>query len=108
MPGVSGLDLLAQVARAPPRTLVVLITAYATVETAVEALREGASDFVSAFQIGRRPFRVQRLLEYRATLQESAQFAQGRRVRGARPKRSSARARHAGGGGHQVAKAAPP
>src|SRR5712691_5049539 len=37
MPGVSGLELLRKARTLHPRTLVVLITAYATVETAVEA-----------------------------------------------------------------------
>src|SRR5713101_2029801 len=61
MPGVSGLELLRNA-----RTLVVLITAYATVETAVEALREGASDYVlKPFKFDDLRFRVQRLLEHR-------------------------------------------
>ncbi len=75
MPGVSGLELLRKARTLHPRTLVVLITAYATVETAVEALREGASDYVlKPFKLDDLRFRVRRLLEYRATLQESAQF----------------------------------
>ena len=36
MPGLSGIDLLRKARVLHPRTLVVLITAYATVETAVE------------------------------------------------------------------------
>ncbi len=75
MPGVGGLDLLRRSRALHPRTLVVLITAYATVETAVEALREGACDYLlKPFKLDDLRSRVQRLLEYRATLQESAQF----------------------------------
>jgi two-component system response regulator PilR (NtrC family) len=75
MPGVSGLDLLRKARALHPRTLVVLITAYATVETAVEAFREGASDYVlKPFKFDDLRFRVQRLLEYRSAFQESAQF----------------------------------
>jgi len=75
MPGVSGLDLLRKTRAVHPRTLVVLITAYATVETAVEALREGASDYVlKPFKFDDLRFRVQRLLEHRAAFQESALF----------------------------------
>src|SRR5713226_458253 len=75
MPGVSGLDLLRRSRALHPRTLVVLITAYATVETAVEALREGASDYVlKPFKFDDLRSRVQRLLEYRTALQESARF----------------------------------
>ena len=67
MPGLSGVDLLRKAQALHPRTLVVLITAYATVETAVEALREGASDYVlKPFKFEDVRFRVQRLLEHRA------------------------------------------
>ena len=75
MPGVSGLELLRKARTLHPRTLVVLITAYATVETAVEALREGASDYVlKPFKFDDLRFRVQRLLEHRTASQESALF----------------------------------
>src|SRR6266853_1114111 len=75
MPGVSGLDLLRKSRALHPRTLVVLITAYATVETAVEALREGASDYVlKPFKLDDLRFRVRRLLEHRTASQESALF----------------------------------
>ncbi|MCC7541374.1 MAG: sigma-54-dependent Fis family transcriptional regulator [Deltaproteobacteria bacterium] len=46
MPGGSGLDLLRALRTVSPDTEVVLMTAYGTVETAVEAMKEGAYDFV--------------------------------------------------------------
>ena len=46
MPGVSGLELLRALKQATPDTEVVMMTAYGTVETAVQAMREGAYDFV--------------------------------------------------------------
>jgi DNA-binding NtrC family response regulator len=46
MPGTSGLELLKGVKEVSPDTEVVLMTAYATVEIAVQAMREGAYDFV--------------------------------------------------------------
>lgn len=46
MPGISGLDLLKAVKQIAPDTEVVMMTAYGTVETAVQAMREGAYDFV--------------------------------------------------------------
>src|SRR5260221_10337505 len=46
MPGVSGIGLPRKGRALQPRTLVVFITAFATAETAVEALREGASDYL--------------------------------------------------------------
>ena len=46
MPGVSGLELLRAIKQVSPDTEVVMMTAYGTVETAVQAMREGAYDFV--------------------------------------------------------------
>jgi NtrC-family two-component system response regulator AlgB len=42
----SGLDLLADVMRRTPRTAVVIITAHGTIDTAVEAMRGGAFDYL--------------------------------------------------------------
>lgn len=47
MPGLDGLDLLAAVKERDPDVQVVLLTAYATVQTAVAAMRCGAFDYVS-------------------------------------------------------------
>src|SRR3989441_8960722 len=75
MPGVSGLELLRKARTLHPRRLVLLIPASATVETAVEALREGASDYVlKPFKFDDLRHRVQRLLDHRAAFQESARF----------------------------------
>jgi DNA-binding NtrC family response regulator len=46
MPGTSGTELLRAVKELSPDTEVVLMTAYGTVENAVQAMREGAYDFV--------------------------------------------------------------
>ena len=46
MPGMDGLGLLRQVHKHYPRTVCVLLTAYGSVETAVEAMRQGAYDFL--------------------------------------------------------------
>ncbi len=47
LPGMSGLDLLRKIKEMNPATEVVLITGYGTVETAVEAMKEGAYDFIN-------------------------------------------------------------
>ena len=47
MPGMSGLELLAQVRELDPEVEVILISAYADVEKAVEAMRTGASDYLT-------------------------------------------------------------
>jgi DNA-binding NtrC family response regulator len=46
MPGADGLDLLKFVKSRDPQTQVVLVTGHATVESAVDALKEGAYDYV--------------------------------------------------------------
>jgi two-component system response regulator HydG len=46
MPGTSGIELLRALKEVSPDVEVVLMTAYGTVETAVQAMREGAYDFV--------------------------------------------------------------
>jgi len=71
MPGISGLDLLARVKERSPATPVLVITAYGDVETAVEAMKLGAVDFIG------KPFNrehlllvVERALESRRLKQE--------------------------------------
>ncbi|MBI3026270.1 MAG: sigma-54-dependent Fis family transcriptional regulator [Candidatus Tectomicrobia bacterium] len=47
MPGMDGIRLLKEVKRRNPRTEVILISGVGTVESAVEAMREGAYDFLT-------------------------------------------------------------
>ncbi len=89
MPKMSGVDLLTHVKALAPDTEVVLMTAYGTIERAVEAMRKGAYDFVT------KPFRraeiervVKRALEKTALLAENrALRAQLEHARGAGQRR---------------------
>ncbi|MBI5479999.1 MAG: response regulator [Deltaproteobacteria bacterium] len=56
MPGMDGLDLLAQVHARDPDIAVLVITAYGSEESASEALRRGAADFIT------KPFRKEQIL----------------------------------------------
>ena len=47
MPGMSGVDLLREVRQRHPEVVVILLTAFGTVETAVEAMKLGAYDYVT-------------------------------------------------------------
>ena len=47
LPGASGLELLKQVRLDYPETTVVVVTAYGTIETAVEAMKSGAYDYIT-------------------------------------------------------------
>src|ERR1700677_2617217 len=42
----NGLDLLEEIRRLSPRVAVILVTAFASIETAVEAMRRGAFDYL--------------------------------------------------------------
>ncbi len=46
MPGMDGLELLEAAKRLRPDLFVILVTAYATVDTAVEAMKKGAYDYI--------------------------------------------------------------
>src|SRR5580765_7791226 len=47
MPGMGGMELLKVARQVAPEVQVIVVTAYGTVETAVEAMKEGAYDFVT-------------------------------------------------------------
>ncbi|PLY00992.1 MAG: DNA-binding response regulator [Desulfuromonas sp.] len=55
LPGISGIDILKQVKEDAPETSVILITGNASAETAVEAMKEGALDYIT------KPFNFERL-----------------------------------------------
>jgi DNA-binding NtrC family response regulator len=46
MPGMNGLEMLAEIRKREHDTAVIMITAYGTIERAVEAMKEGAYDFI--------------------------------------------------------------
>src|SRR5262245_18917076 len=69
MPGLNGLDLLERSRVLNPRASVIVMTAYAALETAITALRRGASDYLEKpFSVEVLKQRVQRLLQYRETI----------------------------------------
>ncbi len=47
MPEMNGLQLMAEVCRISPSTKVIILTGYGTIEKAVEAVRQGAFDFLT-------------------------------------------------------------
>lgn len=55
MPGTSGIELLKAIKTTSPATPVIVMTAYGTVNTAVEAMKEGAADFLM------KPFSAEQL-----------------------------------------------
>jgi len=56
MPGADGMEVLRSAVQMDPRIAVVLLTAYGTLDTALEAMKEGAYDYIV------KPFVMQQLL----------------------------------------------
>ncbi len=46
MPGRSGMELLKEIKSIDPKSLVIMMTAYGTTETAIEAMKYGAFDYI--------------------------------------------------------------
>lgn len=57
MPGMDGMELLARIKEKDPYIKVLLMTAFATLDTAIEALKTGACDYI------RKPFNIDEVLE---------------------------------------------
>jgi FixJ family two-component response regulator len=71
MPGMDGIDVLRSLKSMKPDLYVVIITAYATVETAVEAMKLGASDYL------RKPFKAEELNAIIENIMEEDRFRTG-------------------------------
>jgi len=75
LPGANGLELQRSIKAKSPDTLFILMTAYGTVESAVQAMKEGAYDYLS------KPLEMQRLravvlkaLEFQAVVAENTEL----------------------------------
>ena len=75
MPGMDGIELQQRVHRIDPQLLVIMITAFASVETAVQALKQGAFDYVTKpIDPDELSHLVTRALEQRRLREENAQL----------------------------------
>ncbi len=57
MPGISGMEVLAKISEFDPSIVTIVITGYGSIDSAVETMKMGASDFLA------KPFAPERLLE---------------------------------------------
>ena len=80
LPGMSGLDVLREIRERRIDTLTVMITAYATLETAIEATKRGAHDFLP------KPFTpedlrvaIRRVVRHLAVQREAKRLAEEKR-----------------------------
>ncbi len=79
MPGISGLEVVARVHALDPEIIVVVITGFATIGTAVDAMKSGAYDFVpKPFSPDELRVIVNRGLERRRLRQEALRHEQER------------------------------
>ncbi|MBI2204330.1 MAG: sigma-54-dependent Fis family transcriptional regulator [Candidatus Rokubacteria bacterium] len=77
MPDVDGLSVLKRLAVVQPDLPVVILTAFASIETAIEAVNAGAYDYLSKpFRIEEIKLVVRRTLEARRLARENVQYRQ--------------------------------
>ncbi|GAB6192830.1 sigma-54-dependent transcriptional regulator [Desulfocastanea catecholica] len=92
MPGLDGLTLLQNVHRQSPDTDVIIMTAYGSVDDAIDCLRKGAADYIlKPFDLDDLIIRVTRLFKTQAVkakyeaLEATCQHEHGRRLFGKSP-----------------------
>jgi two-component system response regulator AtoC len=72
-----GMEVLRSFKKIAPETTVIMITAFGSIETAIEAIREGAFDYISKpFKLDEIKFAIRRALEQRRLLQENKFYRQ--------------------------------
>ncbi|MDZ7766278.1 MAG: sigma-54 dependent transcriptional regulator [Melioribacteraceae bacterium] len=77
MPNLDGMELLDKASKLSPGTFFIIMTAYASVNTAVEALRHGAFDYlIKPVEFDDLIIRVKRLLDYKKISLENKMLRQ--------------------------------
>jgi nitrogen regulation protein NR(I) len=93
MPGRSGIEILREMKSIDPKSLVILMTAYGTTETAIEAMKYGAFDYIlKPFPIPQmkglveKALSLRRLMKEEVTLPIPGQEGEEERIVGTSPK----------------------
>ncbi len=72
LPGADGLEILRETKNLRPEVAVILITAYGTIESAVEAMRKGAEDYLTKpINVGHLKHLVRKALERQVLFREN-------------------------------------
>jgi DNA-binding NtrC family response regulator len=72
MPGIDGIQLMEEFRRQVPDQLVIIMTAYATVDTAVKAMKEGAYDYmVKPFNPEDLSMTIRKIVEHQKLVREN-------------------------------------
>jgi two-component system NtrC family response regulator len=75
LPDIDGLEVLRQAKKINPDIVVIMITAHGTVDTAIEAVREGAFDYLlKPFSMAALDVTTQRGLNHRRLVQENREL----------------------------------
>lgn len=76
MPGRNGIDVLKEIKLIDPKSLVIIMTAYGTTETAIEAMKYGAYDYIlKPFPIPRMKGLIEKALALRKLMKEEVTYA---------------------------------
>lgn len=82
IPDKDGMQVLRELRREDPGAVVMIVTGYATLEMAVEAMREGAFDYISKpFKKDELLLKVRRALEHEQLREENRKLAEELRAR---------------------------
>lgn len=77
MPNVDGMQLLESTSEISPSSFFIIMTAYASVQTAIEALRKGAYDYlIKPVEFDDLLFRIKRLIDYKKLSTENRALRQ--------------------------------
>ncbi|MFH1350011.1 MAG: response regulator [Pseudomonadota bacterium] len=79
MPGMDGIDTLKEIKRLYPLVEVIMLTGHATVESAVEGLKSGATDYlVKPTEVAELILKAEEAFEKRKRLEDKIRVAQTR------------------------------
>jgi DNA-binding NtrC family response regulator len=74
---VDGMEVLRAYRQRSPETIIIMMTAFGSIETAIRAIKEGAYDYVSKpFKLDEIKLTLQRALEQRRLVEENIHFRQ--------------------------------
>ena len=72
MPGMDGIEVLSHIKKKDPQAVVIIVTAYASVESALSAMKSGAFDYIQKpFKHDELILTIQRALEHRHLQREN-------------------------------------
>ena len=77
LPKMDGIDFLREIKKASPDTVVIIMTAYGSIENAVTAMKEGAYDYVTKpFSLEELIVKLQKALKHKDTIAENLMLKQ--------------------------------